>query len=187
MGLPLLDIKIDKAAIARLVEQINLIDTGRAKVMNSLWLPDVLREITPSEKRFALGAELLEASLPLFANEAVLERDWKKRKEFETPWGRGVALKTTASNLDGYAYARGFVLVIQIEPERGWHTFRGLAGSEVDLTPVYEELLKVDAKASWFLHHAKQMLLNGSRSAPNVVPSRLSTDRLIEIVHKVAR
>ena len=129
-----------------------------------------------------IGFELLDASLILFTNEVLLEKDWKKVVEFETRWGKGMALESDAENVDAVGYAKGYVVVIKVSPKKKWRAFLGQASSKVDFTTVYQKLKLIDPESDWFLHHAKQMLMNGSRSSPNVVRSRLTMKELIGLV-----
>ncbi|MEI7741717.1 MAG: hypothetical protein WCJ29_04380 [bacterium] len=173
----------DKPALAKLIEFVNLQDNGKILGLQygNMFIPRVLRNIYPSEKRHAIGAELLDAALPLYDNEALIEKDWAKSIEFETRWGKGLAIETNADGPDAVAYNKGFSLVIHLDPKRKWRMFRANADSDTDLTGIYEELHRMEPRASWFLHHSKHMLLCGSRSAPDVVRSRLSLKELVKI------
>jgi len=56
---------------------------------------------------------------------------------------------------------------------------------EVDLTPVYEKLKKMDPDATWFLHISKRMLLNGSSKNPNMKGSKITLDEVVEVLQNI--
>ncbi len=52
----------------------------------------------------------------------------------------------------------------------------------MDLTPIYEKILKVDPEGSWFLHVSKRMLLNGSSKNPQMKGTKLTLPEVVEIL-----
>lgn len=183
---------LDAEALDRLTEWVRKGDTSEhdhaEMVAHGSWLPaeqlhaSYLRHGKDSHALYAFGAELCENALLRYRNEAELERDWKKRVEFETPWGRGVGLTTDASGADDFAYSAGFVLVAYVHPRNNYRGYRATPESAVDLTATHAHLTETDPKASWFLHHSKKLLLAGSDVAPETPLSKLSLDQLIKAI-----
>ena len=58
----------------------------------------------------------------------------------------------------------------------------GFGKMKIDLTPVWELLKQKDPQATWFLHAGKQLLLNGSRANPDMIPTKLSLREVIEVL-----
>ncbi len=56
---------------------------------------------------------------------------------------------------------------------------------DIDLTPVYKKLSKMDPDATWFLHISKRMLLNGSSKNPSMKGSRLTLSEVVEVLQNV--
>jgi hypothetical protein len=57
-----------------------------------------------------------------------------------------------------------------------------IPNGKVDFSRAYEKFKKSDAAATWFLHASKCMILNGSTKNPDMRPTQLSLDEVIEIV-----
>lgn len=174
----------DRAALDRMLEFVVKEDTGQLMGLEyrSFSLPSLLRAIPNSDRAMELGFELLEAVMPRLEDEAQLEKDWKRRIEIETPKGKGIALKSSSHNVEGKAYPLGFTFVIQIEPKHGWRMLRAAPDAKIDFAALSETVRALEPKTSWFLHHTKKMLLNGSTSAPHVVKSRLSLEKLVDLL-----
>lgn len=106
---------------------------------------------------------------------------------FDSPWGRGVGVKTAAEGMHSLGERLGYKVIIQKDPRRGnvrihVHPIETTA----DLTPVYEELQKRDPKSDWFLHANKHLLLNGSSKNPSMRPTKLTLEEVIEIVKNLS-
>jgi hypothetical protein len=54
--------------------------------------------------------------------------------------------------------------------------------SNVDLTPVYRDLRRIEPDADWYLHPSKRLLLCGTAKAPPRVPSKLSLEELVGVL-----
>jgi hypothetical protein len=59
-----------------------------------------------------------------------------------------------------------------------------MPGTKVDFTQAYEALMKKDPQATWFLHASKKILLNGTTKNPDMKPTKLSLDEIIEVLKK---
>ena len=80
---------------------------------------------------------------------------------------------------------KGFSLVVRRHPEAGFTRIKTLPDKKLNLKPVYEKILKIDKKGSWFFHISGHMLLNGSSGNPKLIPTSLSLNKIIEIVKSV--
>lgn len=104
---------------------------------------------------------------------------------FETRWGQGLAATTSVFGFMPLAQAQGFVVVAVKDPKKGHVRIHGLsqAGKEaVDFTAVAEQLRAKDPRATWFLHASKKLLLNGSTVNPNMIPTSLNLDDVVEVL-----
>ncbi len=131
---------------------------------------------------YDFGVKLLESLLVAFRDQVELDDDWAKRIEFNSRWGKAIALESQVYGSSGRAYRAGAVLVCEIDRLKGYRQFRAEATSEVDLSDVYELVKNKEPKASWFLHHSKRLLLCGSSSAADFVPSKLTLQQMIDLV-----
>lgn len=112
------------------------------------------------------------------------EEEVDEGQEFDTKWGRGLALLTANDEVIKYAQKRGYTIVVRKDPEMGHIRIKAVPGKKIDLTEIYEKIVELDAKATWFLHPAKTMLLNGSRKHQGQVASKLALSQVVEIIKK---
>ncbi len=183
---------LDVAALDLLTEWVRKGDTSEHNVAEMVahgsWLPaeqlhaSYVRHGKDSQALYVFGAELCENALLRYRNEVELERDWEKRVEFDSPWGRGVGLETDASGADDFAYSKGFVLIVVVHPGNGYRGYRATPSRNVDLTATHAALVIVDPQAFWFLHHSKKLLMAGSDVAPETPLSNLSLQELIKAI-----
>ncbi len=179
----------EAAAIAKIVAWVLEEDTGKlnAVAYREFTVPMVFqgeyeRTGRDSSAVAELGYRLLDALLVSERNMVRLETAWAKRQEFQSRYGRAVALVSTAREIDSYGYAHGFDLVLYMNPDGSYRNIRGRAGTDIDLTAVHEALAKEDPTATWYFHHTKKLLICGGELAPDAKPSQLPFERLIELV-----
>ena len=104
---------------------------------------------------------ILDSLVAYYENEALLEIDWHARVEFSSSWGKGIALLTKAKGLDGFAYQKGFILTVSINPMDNSCSIKAAAESDIDLTTVFNRLKDQYSNRDWFLHHSKKMIITG--------------------------
>ena len=128
---------------------------------------------------------LLDAHLQLFKNKTKAEKEIKDGYVFQSKWGKTLVMNTRNDEALRLAQKLGFQLVAIKDPEKGGVRIKTPPKKELDLTPLYEEIMKKDRKGTWFLHIGKNMLLNGSNKKPGQVPSPLTLQQLIEIIKEL--
>lgn len=112
------------------------------------------------------------------------EEELKIGREFETIWGKAIALESKNDEVITVGLKNGFVLVVRKDPESGMIRIKARPDMEIDLTLTYEKLKEIDSEATWFLHASKRMLLNGSYKNPSHVFSKLLLGQVIEVLKK---
>jgi len=146
------------------------------------------------------GMDLLDASLHYFENKIWAQREIKEKGiEFNTKWGKAMAIETINDTVLKIIQEMGYVLAVRKDPSnnairikvrpsrrRSGKFGKGvLENVDVDLTPVYEQLMKMDSGASWFLHVSKRMLLNGSTKNPEMRGTKLTLDEVIGVLQNI--
>jgi hypothetical protein len=127
--------------------------------------------------------DCLDGAYKMFQNKVWAEKDIKENAvQFETKFGKAFGIETINREVVHYGQKMGFVLVVRKDPKNGNAAIKTIPNDDIDLTAIYEVLLKKDATATWFLHPSKHMLLNGSAKNPDMKPTSLSLDSLIEEV-----
>ena len=133
-----------------------------------------------------IGFQLLDAELTVFKRKIRAEEELKEGLIFQTKWGKALAIESKNDEIIKYAQKSGYVIVVRKDPKEGHIRIKSLPLKKIDLTPVYEQIKKIDKKASWFFHISRHMLLNGSSKNPDSVPSALTLKRVVEIIKKIA-
>ena len=129
--------------------------------------------------------QLLDAVLIVFKNKVSAEEEIKKGYIFQSYMGRSLAVETKNEETVKLALKKGFSLVIRRHPEVGFTRIKTLPDAKSSLKPVYEKIIKIDKKGSWFFHISGHMLLNGSSGNPKLIPTSLSLNKIIEIIKSV--
>jgi hypothetical protein len=140
----------------------------------------------------------LDALLHYFENKIWAEKEIKNNsKEFETRWGKGLALETINDSVVKLAQVMGYAVVVRRDPRKGYvrikarpnevqsSKFKVQSSKGIDLTLAYEKLKKMDPQATWFLHVSKKMLLNGTPKNPKMKPTKLSLDDIIGVLKTI--
>lgn len=128
-----------------------------------------------------LGTRIIDALMYGQRELVRLEVDWEKRVEFDSRFGRAVALQTDTDRASEFAYQKGFDLAVIMNRAHTYRTIRAKAESPIDLTDVAEAIEKAD-KAKWFFHHSKRMLILGGDHDPKAAPSSLQMPDLIDLL-----
>jgi len=106
----------------------------------------------------------------------------KEGYPFASKWGEAIGFLTQNSAVIKLAQKKGYVLVVQKDPETEHVRIKARPDSAIDLTAAKERLKNLDPQATWFLHISKKMLLNGSTKNDKMKPSKLSLKKVIEVL-----
>ncbi len=126
----------------------------------------------------------LEAIHKVLAEKVVAENQLKEGKEFESPWGKAVVCETYNDGVLDIGMKHGYALVIRKDPVKGFVRVTGSTPHGVDLTRAYASIVELDPTATWFLHASKVLLRNGSSRNPTMKPTKLSLEKIIELINK---
>lgn len=108
----------------------------------------------------------------------------KRGKEFQTRWGKGLAVESGNDKILEVAEKLGFAVVVKKDLRDGAVRIYGRADKGVNLRRAYQKFLKADPNATWYLHPSKRLLLNGSRKKPGMRPSTLTLAEVIKVIAK---
>lgn len=135
------------------------------------------------EEVVSFGCRALEAVYAEFGEQIAAEREVVKEGiEFESKWGKALGVKTSNDAVIKYAQKAGFNVVIRKDPVKGNVRIKAVPGKNIDLTEIYEKIRILDPNATWYLHPAKTMLLNGSGKASGQIPSFLGLEKVINLL-----
>lgn len=177
------------SALEELVNWNRLIDTGRAPVYEFSEF-SVQSFIRPKEgtkesslEAVELGSKILDRILAVLKIKQQALKDWDGRVEFETKFGKTVAIKSSFVDR-GFCKQQEGDLFLIFDPK--YPSVQFFTPSQtIDLSPIYEKVKELDPDASWFLHQSHHMVICGSASAPDSKPAQLSFEQLIELVKSI--
>ncbi|OGH26745.1 MAG: hypothetical protein A3C30_01905 [Candidatus Levybacteria bacterium RIFCSPHIGHO2_02_FULL_40_18] len=151
----------------------------------------------------AFGMDTLDSFYHYFENKVWAEKEIKEKGiRFDTKWGKGLAVETLNDTVLKLAQVMGYVIAVRKDPSTGSVRIKArpkrransqkptaksqvLEDVDIDLTPVYEKLRKMDPDATWFLHVSKRMLLNGSPKNPKMKGSKLTLSEVVEVLQNI--
>lgn len=187
--------EIEKRSYEDLVEWNTLIDTARLPQMpyDEFSVPSFIRPLSgrlaDSLEAVVLGEKILDRILQVLISKNKVKKDWENKIEFDTKWGRGVAVASDAAT-------RSILRSLAKEEDLTYGVFLMIRPTsksaeyfsdkeEVDLTQLNLKISQIDPDASWFFHHSKKMLLCGAKAAPGGVPSKLTLEQLMTAVKEL--
>lgn len=159
-----------------------------------LGLMEGIKLMKPNADMYYLefGIECLDAMLHTFENRIWAEKEIEENGIiFETKWGQAIGFETINDSVLKLAQKMGYVLVVRKDPRKGYVRVKVRPDDEskksprIDLTLVHEKLKKIDPEATWYLHVSKKMLLNGTPKNPSMIPTKLSLDKIIEVIKSI--
>jgi hypothetical protein len=148
----------------------------------------------------AFGMDAMDSAFHYFENKVWAEHEIKEKGiEFNTRWGKSLAVETLNDTVLKLGQAMGYVITVRKDPSSGSVRIKArpkrrsgkkyhegvFESVDVDLTPVYEKLKKTDSSATWFLHISKRMLLNGSSKNPEMKGSNLTLGQVVEVLQNI--
>ncbi len=109
----------------------------------------------------------------------------KLGQPFETKWGKSLAIENKNDEVMKLALKKGFLLVVRKNEEDGRVRIKAVPEKNIDLTPVYERLVRADTIGYWYFHPSKTMLLNGSDKHPGQKPTKMTLEQIVQIVKEI--
>lgn len=184
-------------AMARLIKILTEMDHGwdnykwpdLANDRNEFFAHNVLvgfKMLNPrqDEKYVTWVSTCMEAIYKLLQNKVHAEHEVERGVKFKTQWGEGVGIETVNDAVLDVAIKKGFAMVVRKDPSRGFLRITGSNSHKVDLTKAYQDFLKKDPEATWFLHASKVLLRNGSGRNPTMKATKLSLEEAVEVLEK---
>lgn len=148
---------------------------------------DGLKLLKPDSDSYYVDFMLtaLDGLLRNFENKIWAEKEIENNStEFDSEWGKALGMETINDDVIKTAQLKGFAVVIRKDPRKGYVRIKANPKFNIDFTNTYEKLKKIDPEATWFLHVSKKMLLNGTPKNPKMIPTKLSLDKIINVLKK---
>jgi hypothetical protein len=132
-----------------------------------------------------LGIECLDGAYSMMKIIVEAEAEVKKGVEFESRWGSALGLLSSNDSTIKLAQKMGYNVVVRKDPEVGNVRIKAAPLPDIDLTSVYQKIIKLDQVGTWYFHPGKHMLINGSRKHQGQTPSPLTLEKTIEIIKSI--
>lgn len=133
--------------------------------------------------KVAIAHPLFDSVLQCMKNKIKAEKNLSEGIVFETKaFGKSIFMENTNNDSMKHAQKAGYRLVARKDPKAGHIRIVCLPDDSLDLTPVYEQIKRIDSVGTWFLHQSRHMLLNGSIVNPSMVPSPLTSTQVLAIL-----
>lgn len=108
-----------------------------------------------------------------------------ERVEFELPFGKAFAVETSNDDVIKTGQKMGYHLVVRKDPKLGHIRIKMRPDTKADLNTLYQKIIKLDTKGTWYNHPNGKMLINGSQKHRNQTPSPLSLADVITLIKEV--
>lgn len=131
-----------------------------------------------------IGLLAMDAAYNAMKSKITAEKALETGVEFQSPWGKAIALETGNEGTLQVGEKMGYALVVKKDPRTGAVRIYGRSDFGVDLTMAAKIVQQKDPDSGWFLHASKCLLLNGSAKNPTMKPTKLSLEEVIEILKK---
>lgn len=139
----------------------------------------------PDTKKVEISLPMFDGLLQIMKNKIKAEKNIGEGIVFETKaFGKSIMMENSNNDSMKYAQKCGYRLVARKDSKIGNIRIVCLPDSTLDLTPIYEEIKRLDTVGTWYLHQSKHMLLNGSLVNPTMVPSPLTSEQILAILRK---
>ncbi len=176
-------------AITWLVEYSDSVDRGQQHFDDEEHWPYTFPGIIRAHRQrtnddvdtMRFGLELVGNLMTELNDKALFLKDWDKRIEFDSAWGKTVAVESDYYFSEVYAYSHGCNLRIQRHRAAPIATIKFNPQREGDLTPIFAKLNELEP-TSWYLHQAKKMVISSIDPSTGREPTKLSLSQLIDVV-----
>lgn len=181
--------EITQKALDELVDWNRLIDTGRGPDSEFIefsvqaFIRGKDNKSESSKKSVELGIEILDRILGVLQKKQQSIKDWEKKQEFESRFGRSFAVISETVDRE-FCRRQGGDLFLMYNPKHKSVQFF-TPSFEIDLEPLYKRLKELDPEATWFLHQSHHMVICGAASAPESRTTKLSFEELIEAAKEI--
>ncbi|MFZ2199525.1 MAG: hypothetical protein WAV40_01915 [Microgenomates group bacterium] len=156
----------------------------------------MLHEIIPALHRLQTHDNEVVLRMVFVYLDGVYQRlkDWEKGKEavndgeeFDSPWGRGVVVKTAADDVSKIAQKMGYQIVIIEDTKHGYLKIKTAPAVTLPLIALYDKIAEREDKNRWVYHNSGHMLFSGSDKGEKKEKSSLFASDLLEMISALGR
>lgn len=191
-------VKPSDEALKAMVEHAKSIDLFEDREWPEADLPRfafTLSEIIPALHRLQIHDNEAVVRMIMVQLDGIYQKlkDWYKSKqaieqgiEFESRWGKGLAIEVGADDVHKVAQRMGYEIVVVGDTGTGYMGIKIEPGVKEKLRPLYDKIAQVDGAEKWFYHNSGQMLLHGSDKGKKPALSKLSVSEILEMIKELS-
>lgn len=138
-----------------------------------------------SEKHLEIGMTIMDALYEVLKAKIKAEKVIENGIKFKTKWGKSLGAVTNNEMYMHLAQEKGYQVVAAKDPKKGHIRIHAFPNKGINFTKEYNKLKKLDREATWFLHASKGLLLNGSSANPEMKPTKLTLEEVIEVLTQI--
>ena len=188
------------SALERLLNVVNDIDHFREvfypNPQSDIWDISIVSQIDGWRLMYSdnpiifvdLTMKSLDGIYKTFQQKVWAEKELKEKgREFDTIWGKAIAVETTNDEVVHLSQKMGYSIAIRRDPKKGYLRVKSLPRKDIDLLSLYDAFKEKDPQATWFLHASHHIILNGSAKNPDMKPTTLTLDQVITIIKEMTK
>ena len=156
----------------------------------------MLHEIIPALHRLQTHDNEAVLRLVFVYLDGVYQRlkDWEKGreavmegKEFESAWGKGIAVSTAADDVSKTAQKMGYAIVVINDTKNGFLKIKTAPAVKLPLQSLYDKICKRENPERWVYHNSGHMLFSGSDKGGLQERTELDLNDLLEMISALGR
>jgi hypothetical protein len=116
-------------------------------------------------------------------------KDWEKGKEaimegeeFESAWGKGIAVSTAADDVSKTAQKMGYEIVVINDTTHGHLKIKTAPAVKLPLKAIYDKICERESPDRWVYHNSGHMLFSGSDKGGLQEKTQLHLNDLLEMI-----
>lgn len=110
----------------------------------------------------------------------------KDGQEFDSVWGKGIAVSSAADDVHKVAQRAGYKIVVVGDPKSGYLGIKTAPKVELPLQALYDKITAIDDPKLWFYHNSGHMVLHGSDKGPELPKTTLTVEKILELIETVS-
>lgn len=107
-------------------------------------------------------------------------------KEFESIWGKGIAIESEQDDLSKLAQKMGYGIVVSFNPKKIYLKVKTTPRTKLPLKPLYDKIVAIDGPETWFYHNSGHILLTGSDKGLPKKATRLTLESIQQLIVDVS-
>lgn len=154
----------------------------------------MLHEIIPGLHSLQQHDDEAVARMGFVCLDAVYQKlkEWERGRElideateFESIWGKGIAIAAEIEDLSKIAQRMGYKMVVVFNPKKYYMKVKTAPDVALDLKPLYDKIVAIDGPDMWFYHNSGHIMLTGSDKGGPKAPTKITLEQMLVIIKSI--